>query len=171
MATFREQRTHDRVQCRFPLELKRVVRQDESPCGAIAFNMSESGVYLETDERIEPGEMVHIHPTQLMPRILERSRFCDSTGVIRWCRPVNTGRHRSYGAGIRLSLPRSGEEALECRPGVIYSCDMCGASIGLWDVRGQRGPAWLCEHCRSRLNRYPDAVRRPAVRFLIGNAL
>lgn len=171
MAPFREHRTHTRLQCRVPLELKSTAQKKKRAYEATIYNVSQDGVYIETSRELEPGEQVHLHLEQLVPRVLECGHLSDSTGVIRWSRPTEIGRHRMYRAGIRLFLPRIGENAVEGHPGVLYYCDMCGITVSLWDVRRQKGPVWLCSHCERHLERYQETVCRVMTRYLIGNAL
>ena len=171
MALFRDHRAHMRTQCRIPLEIRRSVRGTAGACGATLYNVSEEGIYIETEQKFGTGERVHIHPIQQVPRASGCAHLYDATGVVQWSRPVRIGRRRMYGAGVLFHVREEIEEETGERRSVVYQCDLCGVTISLWDVRQQQDSAWLCPRCRGSFKRLPEAIGRTVVRYLIGNAL
>ncbi len=170
MGQISEHRTHTRKDCRIPLEVECPARGRAFPREAMLYNVSEEGIYLETEQELRPGEPVHIHLAQEIPRVLECVHLYDCNGTIRWSTQRKVGRHRLYGAGVRFYFsPATGGEVEE-GPGIVRRCDMCGEKISLWDAR-QQGPAWLCRECRKCLERYPGVIYRVTTRYLIGNVL
>lgn len=170
MGQISEHRTHARKDCRIPLEVECTARGRVFPCEATLYNISQEGIYLETDQELRPGEPVHIRLIQEVPRVLECAHLYDCNGTIRWSRQHKIGRHRLYGAGVRFYFSAVTGEIIEEGPGIVCKCDMCGETISLWDAR-QQGPAWLCPACRRCLERYPEALSRVTTRYLIGNVL
>ncbi len=170
MGQISEHRTHKRMDCRIPLELECTARGRVFPCEATLYNVSEEGIYLETDKELRAGEPVHIRLIQEVPRVLECVHLYDCNGTIRWSRQHKIGRHRLYGAGVRFYFSPATGEMIEEGPGIACQCDMCGETISLWDAR-QQGPAWLCRACRRCLEKYPETIYRVTARYLIGNVL
>lgn len=170
MTPFREHRTHSRMQCRVPLKVVFQARRGRTTHEAVLYNVSEEGVYLETDHEFKPGDRVDVHPVQRVPRVLQSIHLGELPGTIQWSRSSHAGRHRVYCAGVRFEPARAAREEAAEPPGFVYLCDLCGEAITT-RFPGTAEPVWLCPECRRHLEGFPEPIVRITVRHLIGNVL
>ncbi len=168
MAQIREHRTHPRTYCRIPLDC--LSKQSDQSFHATVFNLSDDGVYLETDHVVRPGENILIHAAQEVPEEVACKEFEDNVGIIRWSSYMEQGEHHLFGAGVKFYYPDMMEDLKEVR-GLTYYCDMCGRTIRFTDVQQSKGIIWMCPRCNAYVENLPKALNETTSRFLIGNVL
>ncbi len=167
MALDREHRTHQRMSCRIPMEY--TFRRSHKAYQATVYNVSDDGLYVETDRELRPGQDIRISIRQDMPEGFTHLALDDQSGIIRWSLPVTSGRRHVYRAGIRISSPGM-KRTFQGLPEAQYFCDICGEQVSYRQVR-KVGLIWMCPHCSEYVTHLPVAVRRVASRHLIGNVI
>ncbi|HON39357.1 MAG: PilZ domain-containing protein [Desulfomonilia bacterium] len=167
MAFGQENRTHQRLNCRIPMEY--TLRRSRKPYQATVYNISDGGLYVETDRELRPGQDIRISIHQDMPEGFNHLALDDQSGIIRWSLPATTGRRRVYRAGIRLSSADV-RRAFQGLPEVQYFCDVCGEQVSYRQVR-KAELIWMCPHCSEYVKRLPGDICRMAYRHLIGNVI
>lgn len=168
MAPFRENRTHSRVNCRIPL--KYLPWKSSRSFNATIYNVSDDGAYIETCHAVKPGESILIRLTTDMPDDIADIIPSENAGLVRWSRTMRTGRSRLYGAGVRFYYPELVDK-IEKSSGLKYSCDVCGKSLGLRDIKQRQGLIWMCPLCSDNIEDLPEALYKATTRYLIGNVL
>ncbi|HNU73341.1 MAG: PilZ domain protein [Deltaproteobacteria bacterium ADurb.BinA179] len=98
-----EQKETRRTKARRIMDLKCLTCLRDGFYEAVIMNISEDGLYLECDHEMRPGENIRIHLLQRAPAGFCPGELNESTGTVRWCRPLAEARHRRYGAGVRFS--------------------------------------------------------------------
>lgn len=167
MAFGQENRTQQRLNCRIPMEY--TFRRSHKPYQATVYNISDDGLYVETNRELRPGQDIRIFIRQDMPEGFTHLALDDQSGIIRWSLPATTGRRHVYRAGIRLSSPEV-QRAFQGLPGTQYFCDICGEQISYRQVR-KEGLIWMCPYCSEYVMHLPAGIRRVASRHLIGNVI
>lgn len=167
MTTDQEHRTQSRISCRIPMEY--TFKRSRKPYRATVYNISDTGLYAETERELKPGQDIRIHIHQDVPEEVVHAPLEDQSGIIRWSVPMSRGRHQLYGVGIILSHPGviRGFEGL---PDVQYFCDVCGEQLTYRQVR-KVGLIWMCPRCSEYVRHLPVAVCRVTSRHLIGNVI
>jgi ribosomal protein L37AE/L43A len=136
---------------------------------ATVYNISDEGLYFETDRELKPGQDIRISIRQDLPEEFTHIADGDQSGIIRWSLPVTSGRRHVYRAGIRLSSTGA-KRAFQGLPEAQYFCDVCGEQISYRQVR-KEGLVWLCPHCSEYFMNLPPSVSRVTSRHLIGNVI
>lgn len=167
MTADQEHRTQSRLSCRIPMEY--TLRRSHRPYRAVVYNISDTGLYAETERELRPGQDVRIHISRGIPEEFMGASLRDQSGIIRWTVPMSRGGRHLYGVGIRLSEPLYGRR-FEGLPDVQYFCDVCGEQLSHRQVR-KVGLVWVCPSCSEWARRLPVAVCKVTSRHLIGNVI
>ena len=135
---------------------------------ATVYNFSDTGLYVESDRELKPGQDIRIHIRPDADKIIP-APYDDHPAIIRWALPMSSGRHHMYGAGVMLYYPGV-NKGLGGLPDIQYFCDMCGEEITSGQVV-KEGLVWLCPHCSEYIRHLPVGVSRVTSRYLIGNVI
>lgn len=102
MALFREHREYPRLHCNTPLELTCVTDIGYESFQATVCNISQTGIYLETDYTLKQDDDILVRALQKMPEGVPATLFKGNLGIIMWFKALEGKRHRFFGAGVRI---------------------------------------------------------------------
>jgi hypothetical protein len=170
MTTFRDHRTHSRTPCLAHLEIDCMSCRTRGHIQGVTYNMSDEGLYVEAERGLRPGAKVIIRDVQEEERDERCTILKGNAGVVRWTRAMAGQAHPLFGLGIWLYYPDLAE-GFEGLSDIRFYCDMCGKPVKMRDLRGQKGPLWMCPRCNDSMERLPDVLEEDLDRYLVGNVL
>jgi hypothetical protein len=164
-----ENRSGLRMNCMFPVECSGGKHGD--PFEATVWNMSDSGVYLETARELGPGENLTLSFPRGLLEDMGISLPGEGTGVVTWTCTMEFDEAVVYGAGVELFFPdRAGKGAGAGE--VAYDCDVCGGAVTSGEHLVTLGDIIrMCGSCGRNVINLPNSLHVVASRFLMGNVL
>lgn len=170
MSTFRDHRTHSRMPCLAHLEVDCKGCRTRGRIKGMMYNMSDEGLYLEAQGRVSPGSKVIIQDVRAQDEGDTYAALKGNAGVVRWARPIERQKRGLFGYGIWLYYPDLAE-GFEALRDIRFYCDMCGQPVKIGNLKGQKGPLWMCPRCNDFVESLPDVLGEELDRYLMGNVL
>jgi hypothetical protein len=153
-----------RVHFRYHLETPiRFVKQDtEDLLPARMLNISDGGMYFESQYAIKPQSDVYIWLGKKMPESYKEIQMFDFyRSKVLWCREINKG----------ITLGMGVQHINKCRwtLGPEFKCSICEDKIPLGKVHFMNDFVYLCSKCYQEMERYTKNSKNEILRFLEGN--
>ncbi len=135
---------------------------------ATMYNISEGGMYFETEDALMIGAPVYIRMINFSPEAYTPGSHKAFVAQVRWCRKIPET--SVFGAGVQY-MAKAHLNGIDMDSETSL-CDLCGENTALTEIHETNDALGLCLDCFKRLGGLIDGkIKECIMRFATGNVI